>query len=210
MNHGVLGLHHCCIYDPSRLTQVDVPWATIFTAANVFDMELIILEALQWRLAAVTPAAFVDSLLQMLQSMFCSLPRVYQVAQSSSWGNSPSTPNTQVNSKSVRQDARRYLYFAVQGQSLYVQFWWMPGWNWSAAVSVLHGLNFKADRYFIACCLMSLLSILCVRLKSIQGICNLVHQELVPCRAVIPKGLSVVSCLIVTWDLKISWFCWYL
>lgn len=98
-----------------QCVQVDVPWGSIFTATNIMDMELIILEALQWRLAAVTPVTFAERLLQMLQTLPSNSPGEYQGFQSLSSCESPTSRHTLVvNSRSVRQDTRRYLYFAVQ------------------------------------------------------------------------------------------------
>eukprot|EP00884_Botryococcus_braunii_P012597 jgi/Botrbrau1/21338/Bobra.0184s0048.1 len=93
-----------------QCVQVDVPWGSIFTATNIMDMELIILEALHWRLAAVTPVTFAERLIQMLPSF----PGEYQGSRSVSSCDSSTRHQTTVNYKGVRQDARRYLYFAVQ------------------------------------------------------------------------------------------------
>lgn len=98
------------------LSQVEVPWISVFSANNIMDMELIILGALHWRLGTVTAAAFVDPLLDLLcRTTGGSIERkTGQAGRSGSAGYMLD----QLNSKHVRHDAKRYLYYALQGQSL--------------------------------------------------------------------------------------------
>lgn len=96
-------------------SQVEVPWISVFSATNIMDMELIILGALQWRLGTTTAAAFVDPLLDLLYRTVSSSIET-KTGQIGS-GNSGCIL-AQLHSKHVRHDAKRYLYYALQGQSL--------------------------------------------------------------------------------------------